>query len=119
MKIIRWMLVGLFVSIFRLLNPFANLLVVSSGARKGKHASERIIASWLVKLIIMVYLARSLNPSAHQICGMASSWAAVARPSVESICRVESSSLSNTFISHYCIDCCIDYYIIEATSALE
>lgn len=84
------------------------LFVIPKGIKKGMAASRTTLASWIVRLIQKTYRASGLPVpnavSAHSTRGMASSWAALARVSPETIGRVASWSSFSTFMTHYSLD---------------
>ena len=92
----------------RVTAPFRDstkLLIIPWGKNKGKEASARTIASWIVKLIHKVYRARGLCPPlmvrAHSTRMVSASWVARAIVSIETICRPATWSSQHTFLKHY------------------
>ena len=84
------------------------LLIIPWGKNKGKGASARTIASWIVKLIHKAYRANGLDPPlmvrAHSTRAVSASWAARANVAIETICRAATWSSQHTFLKHYRVD---------------
>ena len=88
--------------------PLDHLFILHSGSNKGKKASARTIAAWIVQTIQQAYRAKGLAPpqavTAHSTRGMAASWAAARHVAPDVICRAASWSSIHTFMSHYCVE---------------
>lgn len=84
------------------------LFILQSGPRRGEAASARIIATWITKVISLTYEKQGLTPPqvirAHSTRGVAASWTASAKISVEDICWTASWSTCETFTRHYSLD---------------
>ena len=69
-----------------------HLFLLHSGSNRGKCASSRTIAAWIVQAIQQAYRAKGLAPpeavTAHSTRGMATSWAAARHVAPDVICIV-------------------------------
>ena len=85
-----------------------NLFVLFWGKNRGKPASSRTIASWIVAAIQQAYRAEGLAPpeavTAHSTRSISTSWAASRHVAPDVICRAASWSSVNTFMTHYCVE---------------
>ncbi|XP_041443608.1 uncharacterized protein LOC121402018 isoform X1 [Xenopus laevis] len=85
-----------------------HLFIIPNGYRKGQAPTKRTISSWIVAAIAKAYNVAGRGVpkglKAHSTRALASSWAAQARESPESICKSARWSSLNTFVKHYKLD---------------
>ena len=79
--------------------------VCYDGAKKGQAAHKTTIARWMRRGIQEAYRARGMDPPAdlraHQVRGMAATWAQFNHTNLTDICQAATWSSGCTFAKHY------------------
>ncbi|XP_068113791.1 uncharacterized protein [Hyperolius riggenbachi] len=84
------------------------LFILPRGYRKGKMASTRTLANWIVSVIQEAYKSNGLQPPqdivAHSTRSLASSWASFGKVSLSNVCKAANWASGHTFLRHRCVD---------------